>query len=148
MHNKRGFTLVEMMVVVGIVAILAAVSLPAYSKFVERSRRVEGQVLANRIAQTQERHYATYNRYAASLVGAGVGNLGFVAACPGGGVLSETRQYCATLDPVPVAPFQDFRVVVTPMLAMPQAKDKCGSLRLTGAGLKSFSGNETNGKCW
>ncbi len=148
MQNKRGFTLVELMVVVGIVAILAAVSLPAYSKFVERSRRVEGQVLANRIAQAQERHYATYNRYAASIEGVGgMGNLGFVAACPGG-VLSETRQYCATLDPVPVAPFQDFRVVVTPVLGMPQDKDKCASLRLTGTGLKSFSGYETNGKCW
>lgn len=147
MHKKSGFTLVEMMVVVGIVAILAAISLPAYSKFVERSRRVEGQVLANRIAQAQERHYATYNRYAVSLPGAGLGNLGIAINCPRG-VLSETRQYCARLDPVPVDPFQEFTVLVTPVPGMPQDKDKCASLSLTGTGVKAFTGEQTNGKCW
>ncbi len=147
MHNKRGFTLVEMMVVVGIVAILAAVSLPAYSKFVERSRRIEGQVLANRVAQAQERHFATFNRYANELTGAGLDRLGFVATC-GGLVGSETCQYSAAVATQNAN--QNFTVTVTPT-APPvgkQSLDKCASLTLTGTGIKAFTGNQENGKCW
>lgn len=146
-QNKRGFTLVEMLVVVGMVALLAALSVPAYSKYVERSRRIEGQVLANRVAQAQERHFATYNRYGVSLLGNGFGNLGFVATCPGGFVGSENCQYSARLAPA-VAPFQNFTVIVTPIPGRPQANDKCASLSLTATGVKAFTGVQTNGKCW
>jgi len=147
LRNIRGFTLVEMMTVVAIVAILAALSLPAYSKYVERSRRIEGQVLANQVAQAQERHFATYNRYANSLVGAGLDNLGFVATC-GGVVGSETCQYRAQVDTQNVN--QNFVVTVIPT-APPvgkQSLDKCASLTLSGTGTKGYSGDDTNGKCW
>ncbi|HEL4243980.1 pilin [Stenotrophomonas maltophilia] len=47
MHKFRGFSLVELMMVVGIVAIVGVVALPAYQDYVVRSRRVEGLVLAD-----------------------------------------------------------------------------------------------------
>jgi len=148
-RNSHGFTLVEMMTVMALVAILAALALPAYSRYVERSRRVEGQVLANRVAQAQERHFATYNRYAKSLVGAGLDNLGFIATCPGGTVGSETCQYSAAVDTANAD--QNFTVTVSPIPAASggkQALDKCQELTLTGTGTKGYSGDDTNGKCW
>ncbi len=143
MRMSRGFTLMEMLIVVAIIAILAAIAAPAYSLYVQRSRRVEGQVLANTIAQAQERHFATYNRYANNLTGAGLDRLGFTnGTC--GLVASETCLYSARI--VTSNANQNFTVTVTPRLR--QAVDVCAALTLTGTGVKAFTGVETNGKCW
>ena len=46
-NAEKGFTLIELMITVAIVAILAAIAYPSYTEYVMRSRRVEGQNLLN-----------------------------------------------------------------------------------------------------
>ena len=145
MNRKRGFTLVEMLVVVGIIAALAAIAVPAYSKYVERSRRIEGKTLANSIAQRQERFFSTYNRYSANLVGTGVNGLGMIANC-GASIGSENCYYTAAL--VVPAGGASYTIQVQPRTGTAQTRDKCGRLSLTSTGSKTYAGNESNGKCW
>lgn len=59
----RGFTLIEMMIVVAIVGILAAIAYPSYQQYVLRSNRTEGQALLSDAAAREERYFAQNNTY-------------------------------------------------------------------------------------
>jgi type IV pilus assembly protein PilE len=63
----RGFTLIELMVALAIVAILSAAALPAYQGVVHRSQRSDARLALLWVQYQQERHYATNNAYADAL---------------------------------------------------------------------------------
>ena len=63
---EKGFTLIELMIVVAVVAILAAIAYPSYQEYVMRSRRLEGQSLLNEAAARQERWRAQNGEYLTS----------------------------------------------------------------------------------
>lgn len=63
MKRQRGFTLIEVMIVVVIVAILAAVAIPSYQDSVRKTRRADAKEALMRIAALQERYFFTNNRY-------------------------------------------------------------------------------------
>ena len=50
MQNKKGFTLIELMIVVAIVAILAMIAVPMYQKYIERSRNTASQNMLQQIS--------------------------------------------------------------------------------------------------
>ena len=64
MNNNKGFTLVELLVVVLIIGILAAMAMPAYFKAVERARAAEADTLIGTAVNAQQRYKMKTGKYA------------------------------------------------------------------------------------
>jgi type IV pilus assembly protein PilE len=63
-RHSKGMTLIELMIVVAIVGILAAVAYPSYQDYVRRASRADAQADVLELAQWMERRFTTSNRYA------------------------------------------------------------------------------------
>ena len=62
-RGERGFTFIELVVVLAIIALLAAIAYPSYMGQVRKSRRSDAQVALLNIAQVFERCYTELNVY-------------------------------------------------------------------------------------
>ena len=67
MINKKGFTLIEMLVVVLIIGILAAIAVPKYQKAVLKSRATEAMTMLKAIGEAQEVYYLAHGHYTTDL---------------------------------------------------------------------------------
>ncbi len=85
MKNYKGFTLIEMLIVVLIIAILAAIALPQYRKATERSILTEAVTIVNQIAQANQRYYLATGNYTK------VGDMEALDVHIDGNVLSDKR---------------------------------------------------------
>jgi type IV pilus assembly protein PilE len=137
-NKNGGFSLLELMVVVAIVALLAALAYDNYSRYAFRSRRVDGQNLLTSIAAAEQRYYTNYNSYTGTIAGTASGSLGFNSAI--------SKYYTATASVASGG--QSYTLTATPIANGSQAKDQCQKLSLTDTGVKSQSGNTSNGSCW
>jgi type IV pilus assembly protein PilA len=75
---QKGFTLIELMIVVAIIGILAAIAIPAYQDYTIRSQVTEGLNLAASVKAEVAEYYAQYGAWPTAIVG-GVGTLGHAA---------------------------------------------------------------------
>jgi type IV pilus assembly protein PilE len=129
--HSRGFTLVELMIVVVVVAILAAVAYPAYTQYVARSHRK--QLLSQVVSAQQwlERVYSETYRYPSNTAFQAQGFRTSPAAGNG------AARYTLALSTV-AADGQSYTLTATATGTM--ASDPCGNLLVTNTGVKSVTG--------
>jgi type IV pilus assembly protein PilE len=71
MRTHRGFSLIEVVIVVAIVAILASIAIPSYLESVRKAARADARSAIMTVMQQQERYFSQNNSYLAFSTGAG-----------------------------------------------------------------------------
>ena len=134
-HKNRGFTLLELMIVVIVIAILATLAIYNYAKYGYRTRRADGKEMIQRVAAAEERYYTNFNKYTTTLsdlnFSSGTSVKGYYLVSAANGTSGDTQSYILSAAPQGV-----------------QANDACVNLTLDNTGAQAFTGAETNGKCW
>lgn len=72
MNAQKGFTLIELMIVIAIIGILAAIALPAYQDYTKRARAAEGLSLAGGAKTAVSEFYSSNNQFPSNNAAAGL----------------------------------------------------------------------------
>ncbi|AYC34320.1 type IV pilin protein [Pseudomonas cavernae] len=138
MSNSKGFTLIELMIVVAVIGILAAIAYPNYTEHVRKGRRAEAKAALMEGAQALERYYSTHGSY----LDAG-GNLAavFAAQSPASGAAN----YAIAAEGASTATTYQLRATRGGVMA----GDPCGDFGISHTGARTMvNATRTVAQCW
>ena len=129
-RSNRGFTLIEIMIVIAIIGIVITIGYPSLTEYVKKGRRAEVAGLLSEQAQMLERFYSKSNVYTGA-VGLSTGN----------------DYYTIT----PTLTDQAFLLTAVRKAGTAMAGDKCGDFTITNTGIRSMvnaTAGLTTKDCW
>ncbi|MEN8177074.1 MAG: type IV pilin protein [Pseudomonadota bacterium] len=132
----KGFTLIELMIVVAIVGILAAIAYPSYVEQTRKARRNDAQGVLIELAQYMQRFYTENNRYDQDLGGNAVAVPAALAQSPRDGA---TKFYNLSFQAVAA---NTFTLQAVPIVGGAQDGDTCGTMTYSNTGAR------TPAACW
>lgn len=142
-RSMTGFTLIELMIVVAVIAILTAIAYPSYQAHVIKTRRAAAAACAMEAAQFMERFYTTNLKYDEDKAGTAV------ALPQGQCAIDSAAHYTIRLSPTNEVSASSYEIEAVPQGAQATADTKCATLSINQTGTKKVSNTATALKeCW
>ncbi len=145
MTKDKGFTLMELMITIAILAILTGIAYPSYAQYMMSSRRETAKTALLDLAGKETKYYSVNNTFTVTLT-----DLGFSVATNVPVPDSSSTYYTITVTTNGTGAIADgFLATATPTGV--QAADNCGSFSVDETGNKSYTPNGTDpgaASCW
>jgi type IV pilus assembly protein PilE len=136
--RSKGFTLIELMIVVAVIGILSAIAFPSYQEYVQRTRRSVAAGCLGELSQGMERIFTTSLTY----------KPGGVATLPAAACVTETSNFYTITLNAAATTTSTYLIEAAPVNS--QTSDtKCATLSINEKGEKGESGTATSvADCW
>jgi len=137
--TQGGFTLIEVMIVVAIIALLASIALPSYQESIRKSRRADAKSALLAASQAMEKYYTERQTYLNATLGANTTDVYRTT--------SPDNYYTLSFTATPSA--SAYSIQAAPRTGTSQTADKCGTFTISQTGAKGVTGGSlTAADCW
>jgi len=150
--KPRGFTFIELMVVLALVGLLAAIAIPSYQESVRKSRRAEVRSQLMEVAQYLQRFYSHNDSFATTKAGAAATIPSELAKVPRNAAPGSQSYDISFATPAAGAinpGLASFKIQAVRRAGGPMDGDKCGDFTLENTGARNvLKATDTAANCW
>jgi type IV pilus assembly protein PilE len=140
MRTQRGFTLIELMITVSIIAVLSAIAYPSYQSYVARSRRADAQQFMMNMHSRQQQILIEQRAYATAPNALNIASTGWTCTATKCSSAAYDIDFNPAVDNTATPP--SYTIRGTPIGAQASANDGTLTLTSTGSKTRMVSGSD------